>query len=82
VTDWYAPNQQAVRSDGSGPAEEGTGGDAGVDASTAAFDPGAATVDEVKAYVEAHPDETEAVHRAEVSGKNRSTLVAWLEEHG
>jgi hypothetical protein len=23
---WYAPNQQAVRADGSGPAEEGTGG--------------------------------------------------------
>ena len=26
TTDWYAPNQQAVRADGSGPAEEGTGG--------------------------------------------------------
>ena len=26
MTDWYAPNQQAVRADGSGPAEEGTGG--------------------------------------------------------
>lgn len=26
-TDWYAPNQQAVRADGSGPAEEGGGGD-------------------------------------------------------
>ena len=25
-TDWYAPNQQAVRADGSGPAEEGDGG--------------------------------------------------------
>jgi len=25
-TDWYAPNQQAVRADQSGPAEEGTGG--------------------------------------------------------
>jgi hypothetical protein len=26
VSDYYAPNQQAVRADGSGPAEEGTGG--------------------------------------------------------
>jgi hypothetical protein len=26
--DWYAPNQQAVRADGSGPAEEGDGGSA------------------------------------------------------
>lgn len=25
-TDWYAPNQQAVRGDESGPAEEGSGG--------------------------------------------------------
>jgi hypothetical protein len=25
-TDWYAPNQQAVRGDESGPAEEGNGG--------------------------------------------------------
>lgn len=28
TTDWYAPNQQAVRPDGSGPAEEGSGGSA------------------------------------------------------
>jgi hypothetical protein len=26
TTDWYAPNQQAVRGDESGPAEEGEGG--------------------------------------------------------
>lgn len=26
MSDWYAPNQQAVRADGSGPAEEGSGG--------------------------------------------------------
>jgi len=30
-TDWYAPNQQAVRGDDSGPAEEGDGGSAPVD---------------------------------------------------
>jgi hypothetical protein len=29
MTDMYAPNQQTVREDGSGPAEEGTGGDEG-----------------------------------------------------
>ncbi len=29
MTDMYAPNQQVVREDGSGPAEEGTGGDPG-----------------------------------------------------
>lgn len=26
MTDFYAPNQQVVRADGSGPAEEGIGG--------------------------------------------------------
>jgi hypothetical protein len=26
MTDWYAPNQQAVRADASGPGEEGEGG--------------------------------------------------------
>lgn len=26
TTDWYAPNQQAVRADASGPAEQGQGG--------------------------------------------------------
>ena len=30
MTDWYAPNQQAVRSDSSGPAETGEGGAASV----------------------------------------------------
>lgn len=28
MSDFYAPNQQVVRADGSGPAEEGTGGSA------------------------------------------------------
>jgi hypothetical protein len=31
MTDWYAPNQQAVRGDESGPAEEGEGGSERVD---------------------------------------------------
>lgn len=44
------------------------------------FDPGAATVAEVIDYVDAHPDETQAVLDAEEAGKNRSTLVTALEE--
>ena len=43
-------------------------------------DPGNATVAEVQAYVEEHPDRAEAVLEAETAGKNRSTLVNWLEE--
>jgi hypothetical protein len=31
MTDLYAPNQQVVRGDGSGPAEQGTGGSERVD---------------------------------------------------
>jgi hypothetical protein len=46
----------------------------------AGYDPGEHTVDEVKAYVEAHPDERQAVLDAETAGKARSTLLAWLEE--
>jgi hypothetical protein len=43
------------------------------------YDPADHTVEEVKAYVEEHPDELEAVHEAEVEGKNRVTLIEWLE---
>lgn len=42
------------------------------------FDPSAHTIDEVKAHVEAYPDNVEAVYDAEVDGKNRVTLVDWL----
>lgn len=45
----------------------------------AGFDPGEHTVDEVKAYVGEHPDERQAVLDAERAGKNRTTLVEWLE---
>ena len=82
MTDWYAPNQQAVRADGSGPAEEGTGGGGepgGGTRAAGAFDPAEATVAEVQDYVTANPDQLEAVTQAETSGKNRSTLVDWLE---
>ena len=40
--------------------------------------PGEHTVDEVKAYVDEHPDERQAVLDAEAAGKNRVTLVDWL----
>lgn len=42
------------------------------------FNPAVHTIDEVKAYVEANPDDAEAVFAAESDGKNRSTLVTWL----
>lgn len=44
------------------------------------FDPGAYTVAQVQDYVSAHPQETARVHEAEVNGKNRSTLVTWLND--
>lgn len=43
------------------------------------YDPSEHTVDEVKSYVEEHPDECEAVLDAEQEGKDRITLVEWLE---
>jgi hypothetical protein len=46
------------------------------------FDPGAHTVDEVKTYAAAHPDELDAVYAAEQSGKARSTLLEWLAARG
>jgi len=46
------------------------------------FDPGAHTVDEVKAYVEANPDYAVDISEAEAAGKNRVTLIEWLDEFG
>lgn len=43
------------------------------------YDPGEHTVDEVKEYVGDNPDQTDEVLAAEQAGKNRSTLVEWLE---
>ncbi len=43
-----------------------------------AFDPGKNTFDQVKAYVNDHPDQVQAVYDAEVAGKNRSSLLDWL----
>jgi len=42
------------------------------------FDPSAHTIADVKAYVEAHPDETQAIYDAESEGKARTSLLDWL----
>jgi len=60
---------------------EGDGEDDEVEASDD-FDPGEHTVDEVKAWVEANPDYAADVSEAEAAGKNRSTLVDWLDSFG
>ena len=44
------------------------------------YDPGDYTVAEVQEYVEENPTEIQAVYDAEIAGKNRVTLVTWLEE--
>jgi hypothetical protein len=46
---------------------------------TAAFDPGNNNVGDVIAYVDAHPDQLDAVLAAEKAGQNRVTLVQQLE---
>lgn len=45
----------------------------------APYDPGAHTVAEVEQYVTDNPDQVEEVYALELEGKNRSTLIAWLE---
>lgn len=56
MSDWYAPNQQAVRGDESGPAEEGEGGSARVDVEpvelTEEPDLDSMTKDELLAYAQ------------------------------
>ena len=74
MSEWYAPNQQAVRGDESGPAESGDGGSIVV-----AYDPGDHTVDEVKDYLTANPEEWDAVSSAERDGKARVSLISWLD---
>lgn len=43
------------------------------------FDPFDHTIAEVEAYVDEHPDETQGILDAEIAGKNRVTLVNWLQ---
>lgn len=45
-----------------------------------AYDPFDHTVAEVQDYVNEHPDEAQAIYDSEVNGKNRVTLVEWLED--
>ena len=44
------------------------------------FDPAAHTVDEVKAYADEHPDDISDLLEAEIAGKDRSSLVSYLED--
>jgi hypothetical protein len=47
-----------------------------------AFDPAGHTVADVVAWVDAHPDQGQAVYDAELDGKARTTLLTALEERG
>jgi hypothetical protein len=44
------------------------------------YDPGDHLIREVKAYQAEHPEETQELLDKELAGKNRATLVAWLQE--
>lgn len=44
------------------------------------YDPGEHTVAEVQEYVNANPDQTDAVREAEAAGKARVTLLDWLDQ--
>lgn len=44
-----------------------------------AYDPGGYTIDDVKEYVTANPDQRDAIYEAEQSGKARSTLLDWFD---
>jgi hypothetical protein len=47
-----------------------------------AFDPGDHSIADVKAYIEANPDELDDVLAAEEAGKGRVTLIEWLTTYG
>lgn len=74
MTDWYAPNQQAV-----GVEPAAGGGGTRTAPAAAGFDPADHTVAEVEEHVAANPDQRAAVLKAERKGKNRTTLVDSLE---
>ena len=77
-TYWSQPNQQVVR-DGDPVGVV----DPGPDPQTSgAFDPGEHTVADVQAYVDANPDQAQAVYDAESEGKQRTTLLEWLTAEG
>lgn len=49
------------------------------DPSTLDFDPADHNVDDVKAYVEAHPEAAEAILELEENGKQRSGVMSFIE---
>lgn len=61
----------------SAPPEEGGEEDSGE--VQVGYDPAAHTVAEVEEFVTAHPDQLQEIYDTEVAGKNRATLVNWLE---
>lgn len=66
------PSPKAEQGQPSGDGEQGAYAEAG-------FDPAAHTVAEVEQYVADHPDEAEQILDLEEEGKNRTTLVSYLE---
>ena len=75
MTIYDDPNREAV---GLAPIWTGAGEGGGVEGQGGAYDPADHTVAEVEEYVNANPDQAQAVLDAEIAGKNRSTLVDWL----
>ena len=43
------------------------------------YDPAAHTVSEVQDYIIDHPDQLDEMYEAELAGKNRTTLITWME---
>ena len=68
---------------GQGPGNPlGSGGEQAAPVATeqaAAYDPGEHTIAQVQAYVTDHPDQADAILAAEMDGKDRVTLVDWLD---
>lgn len=50
-----------------------------VESAEASYDAAAHTIEEIKAYVTANPDDRDAIYDSESVGRARSTLLAWLE---
>jgi len=76
VASGAAPQLRMAQEDGG----EESGGDEGTPDVAVGYDPAAHTVAEVEDFVTEHPDEAQDIYDAEVVGKNRATLVNWLEE--
>jgi hypothetical protein len=72
----FDPSSAAVWPDGG----EEDGDVEAFDPSTLDYDPADHTVDDVKAHVEANPDQADAILELELNGKGRSGLLSWLEQ--